>query len=258
MDPKSQNYWQNTPQSDQAPVEPPQPRAASSPLSVASDQSAASPPLRNTDNGSQTTIPAATPVTSTLPLAPSVEPSKYSGYDLTAATPFPISQSPVPGDDATPAHPVPDGPITWEASEYIHHQKSTIWFVSFGAIVLVLLGFAVWLQAWTFVALIIVMAIAMLVFAVRSPRSLRYTLTAQGLQIDQRFYSYNDFKAFGILHDGGLLSVMLMPTKRFMPAITVYFAQEDGEKIVDMLGSRLPIEHYEQDPIDKFMRHLRF
>lgn len=177
--------------------------------------------------------------------------SQYSGYDLTAS-----------GDGKQPQG-APEGQtsealISWEASEYVHHHKNPLWFVGLATVAALFFGVSVFLQAWTFAALVVVMTVAIVYFAVRPPRSLRYKLSASGLQINEHFYGYKEFRSFGVIQDGGLFSIMLLPVKRFMPALTVYFAQEDGEKIVDILGARLPMEQLKQDPIDRLMRNLRF
>jgi hypothetical protein len=148
--------------------------------------------------------------------------------------------------------------ITWEASEYIHRSKDLIWVLGFGAIVLVGVGVSIWLQAWTFTALVVAMAIAMGVFAFRPPKVKHYTLTHQGLNVDGKMYNLTDFRAFGVLAEEAFYSALLIPVKRFMPAVTMYFAQEDGEKIVDILGSHLPLEDIQADPIDVLMRRLHF
>lgn len=148
--------------------------------------------------------------------------------------------------------------VSWEASEYIHRSKDISWIAGFGVIVLVLVGVAVFFQQWLFAALIVVMAIAMGVFAFRPPKVKHYTLNHQGLQIDDRMYHLSDFRAFGVLAEDAFYSIMLIPTKRFMPAVTVYFAQEDGEQIVDILSSHLPLEDLQPDPIDTIMRRLHF
>lgn len=181
-------------------------------------------------------------------------PSSFSGYDL-ASAPQSVPQAvPAPHDEQqSSVH------LSWEASEYIHHSKSPLWFVGYIVLMLVLLAIAYFLtHAWTFVVLVIVMAVAIGVFATRPPRTLHYALTDSGLQIEKSHYTYNDFRAFGIINDGALYSIMLIPTKRFMPAVNIYFAEEDGEKIVDVLGARLPMEELHLDAVDRLMRRLRF
>lgn len=181
--------------------------------------------------------------------------STFSGYDLAAGGDQPPTSFGVP--QATSHAPHVD--LSWEASEYIHHSKSPLWFVGFIALMLVLLAVAYFLtHAWTFVILVVVMTVAMGVFATRPPRTLHYALTDTGIQIEKSEYHYNDFRAFGIINDGPLYSVMLIPTKRFMPAVNIYFAEDDGEKIVDILGARLPMEDLHLDVIDRWVRRLRF
>jgi hypothetical protein len=148
--------------------------------------------------------------------------------------------------------------VDWEASEYIHHHKNPLWFVGLAAVAVLVFGVSVFLQAWTFAALVVVMVAAIVFFAVRPPRSLHYKLSAKGLQIDEHFYGFGDFRSFGVVQDGGLFSIVLLPVKRFMPALTVYFEQQDGERIVDILGAHLPMEQMKQDSIDRWMRNLRF
>ena len=66
-----------------------------------------------------------------------------------------------------------------------------------------------------------------------------------------------DFKAFGLLHEDGHNSIMLIPVKRFSPAVSVYFPEDAGEAIVDMLGARLPMRELKLDIMDKLIRRLR-
>ncbi len=90
------------------------------------------------------------------------------------------------------------------------------------------------------------------------PRTLHYTVSSQGIKIDEKIYGYHDFKAFGILEEGPLYSIVLLPVKRFMPSVNIYFPREYGEEIVDHLGGVLPMEDLQLDMIDTLVRKLRF
>ncbi|OGL22548.1 hypothetical protein A2707_04480 [Candidatus Saccharibacteria bacterium RIFCSPHIGHO2_01_FULL_45_15] len=148
-------------------------------------------------------------------------------------------------------------PVTWQASEYIHQEKGTTWFIIFGVVLAIGIGLAVWQQAWTFIVLLIVIAITIVVFAKRPPRVLDYSLSNDGLNVDQTLHRFTDFKSFGIIRDGEEFSVMLIPRRRFQPGITVYFPEEAGEDIVDALGSRLPMKDLHLDAVDRLVRKLR-
>ena len=154
---------------------------------------------------------------------------------------------------------VNDTPVTWTAQEYVHIDKSPIWFVLFVLIVLALIAVDIFvLKSYTFSALVVVIAVAVIIYTRRPPRTLTYALSAQqGLYVGERLYHFDEFKAFGLIKDGDHNSIMLIPRKRFSPGVSVYFPEEAGEQIVDTLGQRLPMENLKLDVIDVLVRKLR-
>jgi len=155
----------------------------------------------------------------------------------------------------TPENP----PVTWTAQEYVHLDRSPLWFVIFTVVVLGFIAIDfVLLKSWTFSALVIVMAVALIIYIRRPPRILTYALSpAQGLYVGERLYHFDDFKSFGLIQDGPHYSILLIPRKRFAPGVSVYFPDEAGERIVDVLGQRLPMENLKLDVVDVLVRKLR-
>jgi hypothetical protein len=149
-------------------------------------------------------------------------------------------------------------PVRWQATEYIQHEKNGLWFVAFVLVTLGLMALAIFvIRSWTFAILIPVMATALLTYTHRPPRLIGYTLSHKGLHVNDHLYSFAEFKAFGVIRDGGEYSIMLVPIKRFRPGVTVYFPEEVGEALVDMLGTRLPMRELHLDVVDKIIRKLR-
>lgn len=150
-------------------------------------------------------------------------------------------------------------PVSWTASEYIHLDRNAAWYVIFAIVVLGLIASDIFLlKSWTFSLLVIVMAIAIIVYIQRPPKDVRYTLSAQqGLYVGEKLYNLADYKAFGLIRDGEHHSIMLIPFKRFSSGISVYFPEEAGEKIVDILGAVLPMENLKLDVVDIIVRRLR-
>jgi hypothetical protein len=182
---------------------------------------------------------------------PSPEPQPEATLQDTSAP-----QQPEPAPSGTT---LPDQPLTWQASEFVHHEKGGLWFVGLALVAAVLLVIDVFLiQSWTFGVLIVVMAAAMMIVASRPPKQVNYSLSAQGLIIDEKSFSFHDFRAFGVVPEGAFYSIRLVPNKRFMPMVSVYFPTEQGEQIVDIFGAVLPMQHIERDPIDKFVEKIRF
>ena len=52
-------------------------------------------------------------------------------------------------------------------------------------------------------------------------------------------------------------SAILLPVKRFSPGLTLYFSEKEGEKIVDMLGARLPMQEIKPDALEKLIRMIK-
>ena len=187
------------------------------------------------------------------PEEPANDPSVSPTEEPLVSPEEPQSQPLAPED--TPDNP----PITWTAQEYVHIDKGPWWFVLFGLIVLGFIALDVFfLHAWTLSVLVIVMAIAVIIYIRRPPRTLTYALSPQqGLYIGEQLYTFDQFKSFGLIDDSGHHSIMLIPRKRFSPGVSVFFPEEAGERIVDILGSHLPMENLKLDAIDVLVRKLR-
>ena len=146
----------------------------------------------------------------------------------------------------------------WQAQDIIIGEKNKTWYVIFGVVVFVLVAVAIYLQMWTFIALILAAATAVLMTRRDSHANIiSYSLSTRGIYIGNDFYPYSDFKAFGVLREANVYSMVFLPKKRFSPSTTIYFQKEDGEKITDIVGQRLPMEDIKFDIIDRIVRKIK-
>ncbi len=147
--------------------------------------------------------------------------------------------------------------ITWDAEEYVVRDKTTWWYVGLVAVGLVLVAISVFFQWWSFLAVVVLSIVSLLIYTMRPPRVLRYSLNNKGVSEGDHLYEYSEFKSFGILNENGHFAIVLTPRKRFSPQVTVYFPQAQGEEIVDAFGARLPMEEVKSDLLDKLIKFLR-
>ena len=147
--------------------------------------------------------------------------------------------------------------ISWQAEEYVIHEHHIGWYIGLVLVTLALSAIAIWRNWWSFIALIILSAIAILISNLRPPRKISYSLDDKGLTEDNTHHPYSDFKAFGILKEGSHYSAILIPKKRLGLSIKVYFPGNSGEAIVDALGAHLPMEEIKLDFLDKIVNFLR-
>lgn len=173
-------------------------------------------------------------------------------------TPAPMA-SPQPATHGTAPHPgyAPDS-VSWQASEYLQRNKDIIWIVLFSIVSLAFLALAFWLQSWSFIAMVLAGTAAIAFYAFRKPRVLNYGIDHDGITVGEKDYEFTDFRAFGVRDEEAFYSVMLIPVKRLMPAVRMYFAEENGEDIVDILSEHLPMEELPPDMFENFMRRLHF
>ncbi len=192
-----------------------------------------------------------TPVEAPEPLAPtpeiaipSEEPVAVSGEE-----PESVAGEPSFSDDAAL--------LRWEGTEYVHSGRSAKWYIIFGVVTVAAVVAAIMLlKSITFAILIPVMVVALLVYVRRAPDVLQYTLSRKGIHVNDKLFTYDQFKSFGVVSYNGSHSVVLTPRKRFQIGQTLYFPEEIGEQLVDMLAERLPMKEAAPDAIDKLLAKL--
>jgi len=149
-------------------------------------------------------------------------------------------------------------PISWTAAEYIVAEKNVVWYVIFAIVVFGLIALDIFvLKSYIFSVLVILMAISLIVYIRRPARQVAYSISAEnGIYVAENLRHFEEFRYFGVIRDGEHFSIMLIPTKRFAQGLSIYFPEELGEKIVEVLGSQLPMQDLKLDVIDKVIRKL--
>jgi hypothetical protein len=103
----------------------------------------------------------------------------------------------------------------------------------------------------------VVTFVALLTVSHRPARELHYTLTSDGLTVEDQTRPFSDFRAFGVQQYGAMWQLVLIPVKRFGLSVTMFIHDDQGEEIVDALGTRLPMEEVKIDLLDKIIHRLK-
>lgn len=148
--------------------------------------------------------------------------------------------------------------VQWQATEYVQHDRSAKWFIILAIICVGLIAVALfWMRSTSFAILVPVMAAALVVYVRRPPAVIDYVVSRKGIHINDHLHAYDEFRSFGVLSHDGVHSVVLVPRKRFQLSQTMYFPEEVGETLVDMLAARIPMNEVKQDAIDHLLARLR-
>jgi hypothetical protein len=152
----------------------------------------------------------------------------------------------------------PEVAFGWQASEFVHHHKSVMWYGVLGMIVVVLTALAIWLHLWLEIGVFIAAAVAVIVYANKPPRTLLYELSGEGVHIDGKLYAFELFRSFSVVADEEWHSIDLEPAKRLSPRLVLLFDTQDFDSIVGHLEIHLPREDREPDLIERITRYVRF
>lgn len=154
--------------------------------------------------------------------------------------------------------PVPDE-VSWTAQEYITEDKSFIWYAGLAVFVIggIVLDVLVLKSFFSVSALLLAIAVVLVMMSVRPPRSIQYHLSKEGLRVGERLYRLQEYKAFGVMHDGKGNTIFLTPVNRFTPGLSVYFPAQQGEQIVQVLSRYVPMQEVRMDIVDRIARLLR-
>ena len=167
---------------------------------------------------------------------------------------------PTPVPQAPPAAPPSDNStVTWTTAEYFHHEHGVGWFALLFVAIITLTGVVYLLTRDYFASgTILVVGAIVGIFATRKPGQVTCELSNSGLRIGEKLYNYSQFKSFSIIRATESSSISLLPLKKFMPPVNVYFGAADEEKITDVLGRHLPYEQRKQAGIDRLSNKLKF
>ena len=151
------------------------------------------------------------------------------------------------------------GEVSWTASEFIANHKSAGWYILLFAAIFVVAGLTfLFTNDWISSATIIFVGSLFAILAGKKPRQISYSLNNSGITIGEKFYPYDMFKSFTILHEGTIGCINLLPLKRFMPEISIYYPSDEENKIIDVLTVSLPNNQKAEQGFDKLMKKIRF
>lgn len=164
-----------------------------------------------------------------------------------------------PRRPASERHGHDDVVLNWEASEYMLHDKSFLWYVVLviGAAALGAVFYFV-LKDISSLIVVVLLLIAVFVYSKRQPHTLAYSITESSLIIGHKEHHFEEFKSFSVISEDGIENITLIPVKRFAPPLSIYFDPNDRTTIVEALSAHLPQVERSQDVIDQLSRKLKF
>lgn len=188
-----------------------------------------------------------------------VAPQQPAGEPLTPQVPQAQEQNQDTPDEAQDAPDAETTLLSWNAPEFTFTNKPKGWY---GLLILFfggMIGLAIYTQQYIAIGLFVLMAIALIMYARRQPRTLNYTITTHGIYVGDKRYAFDSFSSFYEVSDYGQKTLELVPAKQFGTLVSLPVVDNDQENSAEeLLGSVLPKVPARNDMIDRLLRTLRF
>ena len=153
----------------------------------------------------------------------------------------------------------PSLPFQWSALEYEYFPKSADWF---WMVVILTLSIAVAsfiLGNFLFGVLIFVSGFGIILFGLRKPQNVFFSITGRGVQIKDKLYSYNGLESFWIYYNPPVQKQLSLKSKKiFMPSIQIPLGDADPNIVRNFLLKFMPEKEYSESFSDSMMKILRF
>lgn len=216
--------------------------------------------MDNTGTGGQTGAPEGTRPGETIAPATAVSEGPVTASTSPEVLEPASPQSPIQPESSQQTAPQQsDQSISWVAAEFIAHQKSASWY---GLLALAIAVLAALVFLFTrdkiSTSVVIIAGIALGAYGARQPQQRQYILDETGVSIGDKYLPYSLFRSFAVLDEDKVSSISFYPLKRFGQLTTIYYHPENEDAIINLLADRLPMDDRTHDPLDRFMKRIRF
>lgn len=174
-------------------------------------------------------------------------------------------------NDSSTSQPTPIQPtdkiVSWTSTESVVQNRGKKWYLIVTLIFLAALGIGVtlfmvkFIDLFTFITMIIlliVMYTALMISTKLPQKEFSCQLSNQGITINGIHHDFNQYRSFGVRkQSNNLWQLVLIPVKRFSVELVIYIDEADGEKIVDILASHIPMEDVSENTVDKLINILK-
>ncbi len=149
--------------------------------------------------------------------------------------------------------------LEWEAYEYTHHERTSDWFWAVGILTVGLFAVAIIMSNYLFALFILLAGFTVMLYGAKQPRKMTFTLTHNGIQVDNKLYLYDSLKSFWIFYNPPLHKELSLETeKALVPHIRIPLDDMDPVEVRRHLLKFLPEKRQEESLIEIMSHYVRF
>lgn len=141
--------------------------------------------------------------------------------------------------------------LEWEAPQRDNHEHGPKWNIIAAICVLLLIGYAIWTAAWTFIVVIVVMC-GVYLYTHRLPlENARMRIWKNGYAVNNAFSKWEDCTGYWMLQSNLSTTLTIGHRKALTPFTKIQLKGMDPQKIHEVLEQFLPlIQNKKENLID--------
>jgi len=146
--------------------------------------------------------------------------------------------------------------ISWEAPEYVQHEKGWKWFLLAGIAMLLLVVYGALTANWTLVVALVLAAAVYVWTHGQTPKHVEIIVSKTGIKVGEKEYSYQNIKNFWIIYRPGHIKTLnLASNSKVLPDISIQLGDQDPAELRTFLCAHIrELEGREETTIEAFIR----
>ena len=129
---------------------------------------------------------------------------------------------------------------TWHSREFVYYEKSTGWYITFTAIILMLIAYNIFLKDYFAALTFFLIGLATWYFAQIKPSIVEVSISDKGIYFDETHIPYASIKRFWIVHHQKAKALHLETTAYLNRFMVIQLEDQDPEVIRDILIEFIP------------------
>ena len=149
-------------------------------------------------------------------------------------------------------------PITWQAHEYVHREKSSDWYWAVGIITVSMAITAILFNNVLFAVFILLAFFTLMMYSRRKPELLDIKIDERGVQEGNLRYHYGSIESFWVEDRYGEAKLIMKSKKKAMPYITIPIFDVDAGVVRDHIKRHVREEEHAEPLAKQIMEYLGF
>jgi uncharacterized membrane protein len=143
----------------------------------------------------------------------------------------------------------------WQGAEFEEYEKSTRWYIVFAIFIIAIIIYALVMNSPIMAITFILLGVIGYIYLQKSPRTITFAITTEGIVADKELYAFENIKSFWIFYNPPHQKILSLHTKATMlPFVHIPFGDEDPNILREKIISYIQEKKQEQSIISTLER----